>query len=137
MSAHVMSARVMSARVRAAGLRAAGLAPVLLLLAACSSAGSGSPTGSRLVVSAGDSACEVAPGTLAAGKHSVMVTNKGAKTTEVYVYAAGDKIVGEAEDIGPGSSRTFRISVKAGSYQVACKPGQQGAGIRSPLTVSG
>ena len=63
------------------------------------------------------------------------MTNEGDQVTEVYVYGDGDSIVAEKEDITPGSSVDFTAELEAGSYQVACKPGQTGDGIRADLTV--
>jgi len=65
------------------------------------------------------------------------VTNSGAKVTEFYVYAAGDRVMGEVENITPGLSRELRVELPAGTYQTACKPGMIGQGIRAALTVSG
>jgi len=65
------------------------------------------------------------------------VTNQGSKVTEFYVYAAGDRVMGEVENIGPGISREFRVELPAGTYQTACKPGMSGKGIRGAFTVTG
>jgi uncharacterized cupredoxin-like copper-binding protein len=69
------------------------------------------------------------------------VTNDGSKVTEVYVYAkSGDaftKVVSEVENIGPGTSRDLDADLSAGTYEVACKPGQKGDGIRQKITVTG
>jgi iron uptake system component EfeO len=110
---------------------------VLLAAVACggSTAGSGVHAAT---VTATDTECQVSPTTLPAGRHSLSVTNKGNKTTEVYVYGAGDSIAGEAEDIGPGTTHSLSVKLSAGSsYQVACKPGQTGNGIRTSITVTG
>jgi iron uptake system component EfeO len=53
------------------------------------------------------------------------------------VYAPGDRVMGEVENIAPGLSRELRVELTAGSYETACKPGMIGKGIRSALTVSG
>lgn len=108
-------------------------APLLLLaLAACSS-GSG---GTLVAITASDSQCAVAKTDLAAGDTTFRVTNKGSDVTEVYVYD-GDRVVTEKENIGPGTSATFTADLAAGDYQVACKPGQQGDGIRTDIHVTG
>ena len=99
-------------------------------------AGTGTGTGT-IVVKANDTACDVAKNTLDAGTHVFTITNSGAKVTEFYIYAAGDRVMGEVENITPGLSRELRVELPAGSYQTACKPGMIGAGIRSALTVSG
>jgi iron uptake system component EfeO len=90
-----------------------------------------------ITVKATDTACEVAKSTLDAGTHVFSITNSGNKVTEFYVYAAGDRVMGEVENITPGLSRELRVELPAGTYQTACKPGMIGAGIRAALTVSG
>lgn len=117
-----------------------GLGTVLAAATACSSSGGaggagGSATG-RLSIAAGDRACAVSTGSVPAGRHTFAVQNTGSDVTEVYVYAAGERVVGEAENIGPGTGRDLTVDLTAGSYQVTCKPGMTGSGIRSPLTVT-
>ena len=90
-----------------------------------------------ITVKATDTACDVAKTTLDSGTHVFAVTNSGAKVTEFYIYAAGDRVMGEVENITPGLSRELRVELPAGSYQTACKPGMIGKGIRTALTVSG
>ncbi|MET8257191.1 iron uptake system protein EfeO [Micromonospora sp. NPDC005553] len=108
-------------------------------LAACSdsdkgdSAGSGGP----IVVKASDTACEVGSTDLGAGTATFKITNSGAKVTEFYVYADGDRVMGEVENIAPGLSRELHVELPAGTYQTACKPGMSGKGIRGALKVSG
>jgi iron uptake system component EfeO len=94
-------------------------------------------TGGRIAVKATDSSCEVAQNAVNAGTHVFAITNAGAKVTEFYVYAEGDRVMGEVENITPGLSRELRVELPAGSYQTACKPGMIGDGIRGALTVSG
>jgi iron uptake system component EfeO len=119
---------------------AAGLAAALTL-AACGSADGGSGAGSgkaaEIAVTATDSACRVPTDELAAGTHTFRVTNTGSKVTEFYVYATGDRIVGEVENIAPGVARTLLVELPSGTYEATCKPGMIGNGIRSKLTVSG
>ncbi|MBZ4019550.1 iron uptake system protein EfeO [Streptomyces purpurogeneiscleroticus] len=88
-------------------------------------------------VTASDDACEVSKKELPAGHVQLAVENKGSKVTEVYVYAPGDRIVTERENIGPGTRAAITAEVKAGSYEIACKPGMKGDGIRQKITVSG
>ena len=115
------------------------------LLAGCGS--SGAPTAAKpsataakdgaIAVDAGDSSCAVATTKLAAGRHTFAVANHASQVMEVYVYMPGDRIVGEVENIGPATTRELTVDLTAGQYQVACKPGMVGDGIRSPLRVSG
>jgi len=88
-------------------------------------------------VTASDSACVVATTTLSSGTHRFTVTNEGSKVTEFYVYADGDRVVGEVENIAPGVARSLLVDLPAGSYEAACKPGMNGDGLRSELTVTG
>ena len=41
------------------------------------------------------------------------------------------------ENIGPGTTRTLTVSLKAGAYELNCKPGQTGDGIKTAIAVSG
>ncbi|GAB6902406.1 cupredoxin domain-containing protein [Kineosporia succinea] len=115
-------------------------AGVLATLAACSStSGTTATSGSDgpITVKAGDSNCDVSTTDIAAGRHTFSVTNSAGQVTEVYVYAEGDRIMGEVENIGPALSRELIVDLPAGSYEVACKPGMVGNGNRTALTVSG
>ncbi|WFE96468.1 iron uptake system protein EfeO [Micromonospora sp. WMMD987] len=88
-------------------------------------------------VKATDSVCEVDVTELDAGQATFTVTNTGSKVNEFYVYAAGDRVMGEVENIAPGLSRELRVELPAGTYETACKPGMSGRGIRGALKVSG
>jgi iron uptake system component EfeO len=134
----------MSARDRRLPFLAAGLLAALTT-AACSGSGGGSggaggsatEAADTVAVAATDDACDVASSELPAGTHSFEVTNSGAQVTEFYVYAEGDRVMGEVENIAPGLTRELLVELPAGSYQTACKPGMVGDGIRADLTVTG
>ncbi|MET8119045.1 iron uptake system protein EfeO [Micromonospora sp. NPDC005189] len=106
---------------------------------ACSDAdkGDSAAAGGPIVVKASDTACEVGTTDLGAGTATFKITNSGAKVTEFYVYADGDRVMGEVENIAPGLSRELHVELPAGTYQTACKPGMSGKGIRGALKVSG
>ncbi|MGC4887132.1 iron uptake system protein EfeO [Micromonospora sp. NBC_01392] len=93
--------------------------------------------GGPIAVKATDSACEVGSTEIDAGQVTFKVTNNGSKVNEFYVYAAGDRVMGEVENIAPGLSRELRVELPAGTYETACKPGMSGRGIRGALKVSG
>ncbi|WP_431885305.1 iron uptake system protein EfeO [Micromonospora wenchangensis] len=93
--------------------------------------------GNTVKVKATDSVCEVDVTELDAGQATFTVTNSGSKVNEFYVYAAGDRVMGEVENIAPGLSRELRVELPAGTYETACKPGMSGRGIRGALKVSG
>ena len=104
-------------------------------LAAC---GDDDPAAVRNVsVDASDSSCELSATKLEAGAQTFKVTNNGSKVTEFYVYAEGDRVMGEIENIGPGLSRNLVIDLPKGTYEGACKPGMAGDGIRQAITVTG
>jgi iron uptake system component EfeO len=110
----------------------------LSVLAACS--GGPTPAGADgpIAVEANDDACKVARNSANTGNVTFEVTNKGSKVTEFYLYAEGDRILGEVENIGPGLTRRLIVEVAdAGKLQTACKPGMKGDGIRGDFTVSG
>lgn len=94
-------------------------------------------TGGPIEVKATDTACEVGTTEIEAGQVTFKVTNSGSKVSEFYVYAAGDRVMGEVENIAPGLSRELRVELPAGTYETACKPGMIGRGIRGALKVSG
>ncbi|MEU4544030.1 iron uptake system protein EfeO [Nonomuraea dietziae] len=101
-----------------------------------SAAGSASASG-PIKVAASDTACTVATSEVAAGTSTFAVTNGGTKVTEFYVYAPGDRVMAEVENIVPGLTRELIVELPAGVYETACKPGMVGKGIRGPLKVTG
>ncbi|MGH3388809.1 MAG: iron uptake system protein EfeO [Actinomadura sp.] len=107
------------------------------MIAGCGGGDAADGTGAATTITASDSACEVAKKDFTAGTTTFNVTNEGSKVTEVYVYAPGDKIVTERENIGPGTSVDLTVQLDAGKYQIACKPGMVGNGIRADITVTG
>lgn len=108
----------------------------LLGVAACGGDATTSPA-DVVPVTATDDACRVGDTELAAGTHVFRVRNEGSRVTEFYVYGSGNRIVGEVENIAPGVSRDLHVTLAAGSYEAACKPGMEGDGIRQTLTVRG
>jgi uncharacterized cupredoxin-like copper-binding protein len=112
---------------------------VALVLSTAGCGGSGAKAATTYTISAGDTTCKVEKTSFKGGDVAFKVNNTGSDVTEVYVYAeqggSFTKIVGEVEDIGPGTSRNLTVSLVPGSYQVACKPGMTGDGIRTDITV--
>ncbi|MGH3804271.1 MAG: iron uptake system protein EfeO [Pseudonocardiaceae bacterium] len=119
-----------SATALAAAVATAGL------LSACAMK-SDSESQGVIAVAADDSSCDVERNQSGAGNVTFNVDNKGSKVTEFYVYAKGDRIMGEVENIGPGLTRKLIVELPAGKYETACKPGMRGKGIRSAFTVTG
>jgi iron uptake system component EfeO len=129
----------MRVRDRRILLLTAGIVAALSTAACGGSGGSGSSdkAADSIAVTATDTSCDVKTDTLQAGTHSFRVTNTGSKVTEFYVYAEGDRIMGEVENIAPGVARDLLVELPAGDYQAACKPGMVGDGIRHDLKVTG
>ncbi|MEV0201029.1 iron uptake system protein EfeO [Nonomuraea sp. NPDC050691] len=137
--------RISTPRARSAryALGPAAGALALLCLAACGS-GEQAATGpaapgkpGKIAVAASDTECKVAAGEVAAGTSTFAITNGGSKVTEFYVYAPGDRVMAEVENIVPGLTREVVAELPAGTYETACKPGMVGKGIRNPLKVTG
>ena len=105
-------------------------------VAALAVGGCGGDAKNAVNVVATASSCEPATTNLPAGKTTFKVQNKGNDVTEMYVLQ-GTRTVGEVENIGPGTSRNLTANLKAGDYELVCKPGMKGDGIRTKITVTG
>jgi iron uptake system component EfeO len=127
-----------TARARLAVATAATAAALTAGCAAQPQAGDSTGDPGTLTVRATDEECVVSASTVAAGTLTFQVSNEGTEVTELYLLARdSSRIVGEVENIGPGLTRTLVVSAVAGDYEIACKPGMTGEGIRAPLTVTG
>lgn len=112
--------------------RALGLLAGALALAACAST-----SGPKVAVIGTDDACTPERTELAAGKTTFVFTNKAAKVSELYVLREDGGVVAEVENVTTGTRRTLVADLSAGTYVLACKPGQAGDGIRTEVTVTG
>ena len=93
--------------------------------------------GGAIEVSSTDTDCVLSATSAPAGHVVFTVTNDGSAATEFYVLGSdGLRIVSEIENIGPGITRDLIVTVPAGQYLTACKPGMVGDGIRAPFTVT-
>jgi uncharacterized cupredoxin-like copper-binding protein len=124
---------------RSAALTGLSAVTFSVLLGACGS--DSSSESSAVAVKATNDKCEVEQTRFDTGKITFKVKNAGSKVTEVYVYGANgdefDKVISEVENIGPGTSRDLTVTLAPGNYELACKPGQTGPGIRRAITVGG
>ncbi|MFI6942189.1 iron uptake system protein EfeO [Streptomyces sp. NPDC050418] len=126
--------------MRATRITVASAAAVTLAVVAtgCTEKSEGKAGDDGLIsVVATDDTCEVDKKEFPAGHIELAVENKGSKVTEVYVLYPDDRIVTERENIGPGTKQKVTAEVKAGSYQIACKPGMKGDGIRQQVKATG
>ncbi|WP_326662948.1 iron uptake system protein EfeO [Streptomyces sp. NBC_00385] len=122
--------------VRLSVVTAAATVAALTAVTGCAEKSDGKGEGAVQVIAKDDS-CDVSKTKLPAGHVELAVENKGSKVTEVYVLFPDDRIVAERENIGPGTKATITAEIKAGSYEIACKPGMKGHGIRQKIEVSG
>ncbi|MFX1756578.1 peptidase [Rhodococcus gordoniae] len=114
----------------------ASTAVLPLVLAGCTEKATSDP--GAVSVTATDSSCEVSATEGVTGHSTFTVTNNGSKITEFYVFAAGDRAVGEVENIGPGLTRQLIVNIpEPGDYELSCRPDMAGEGIRQPFTVTG
>ncbi|MBP1233784.1 iron uptake system component EfeO [Arthrobacter sp. PvP102] len=125
----------------AARLAAAAAVAVLpLTMAACTDnaapASTAGAAGPIQVTSTGD-ACKMSTASAKSGNLTFAVQNDGEQVTEFYLLAEdGLRILGEVENIGPGLTRNLVVTVPAGKYTTACKPGMEGDGIRAGFEVT-
>ncbi|MEV4502785.1 iron uptake system protein EfeO [Streptomyces klenkii] len=122
---------------RSSAIAAVAAAAALTAVSGCAEK-SDSKDADAIKVTASDDKCEVSRTSFPAGHVKINIENAGSKVTEVYVYAAGDRIVTERENIGPKTKAEITATIKkAGDYEIACKPGMKGDGIRQKITVTG
>ncbi|MCX5298727.1 EfeM/EfeO family lipoprotein [Streptomyces sp. NBC_00193] len=122
--------------VRLTVVTAAAVVAALTAVTGCSEKSDASGDGT-IKVAASDSSCEVSTKEFPAGKVAFEVENKGSKVTELYILFPDDRIVAERENIGPGTKATITAELKAGDYEIACKPGMKGDGIRQSVKATG
>ncbi|MGQ4431426.1 MULTISPECIES: iron uptake system protein EfeO [unclassified Streptomyces] len=115
---------------------AVAAAAALTAVTACT-AKSDAKDGDAIQVTAADSTCTTSTTSIPAGQVTLKIENTGSKATEVEILFPDDRIVSEKENIGPGTKYTLTAEVKAGSYEIACRPGMKGHGVRQKLTVTG
>ncbi|MFD3549491.1 iron uptake system protein EfeO [Streptomyces sp. NPDC058655] len=124
--------------MRPARLTAVAAASVAAALTAVTGCAEKSDSGDGVIkVAASDSTCAVSADRFPAGTVRIDVENKGSKVTELYVLFPDDRIVTERENIGPGTKASITAEIKAGDYEIVCKPGMKGDGIRTSVKATG
>ncbi|MEU6576932.1 iron uptake system protein EfeO [Streptomyces sp. NPDC046805] len=116
---------------------AAATVAALTALSACTAKSDAKADADAVQVTAADSKCDTSAKSVPAGQVTLQIENKGEQATEVEILFPDDRIVSEKENIGPGTKYTLTAEVKAGSYEIACRPGMKGHGVRQKLTVTG
>ncbi|HET6860689.1 MAG TPA: iron uptake system protein EfeO [Streptomyces sp.] len=123
--------------VRLSAVTAVATVAALAAITGCAEKSDAKGGDGAVQVTAKDDSCEVSKKEFPAGHVELAVENKGSKVTEVYILFPDDRIVTERENIGPGTKATITAEVKAGSYEIACKPGMKGDGIRQKVEATG
>ncbi|WP_206184870.1 iron uptake system protein EfeO [Thermoactinospora rubra] len=95
------------------------------------------PAKESVALTATDTSCVAAKTDLPAGVVKFVIKNDGSQMTAVYVYRSDRTVVSERNNIQPGTTADFVVQLAAGSYQLACKPGHKGDGIRQDIKVTG
>lgn len=108
-----------------------------LLLTGC--VPNAAPSAESIAVTASDTDCAVETATAKSGTVTFSVQNDGEKVNEFYVLGSNElTIVGEVENIAPGTSRDLTVQVGPGDYFTSCKPGMIGEGVgQAAFTVTG
>ncbi|MFI6347109.1 iron uptake system protein EfeO [Streptomyces sp. NPDC050560] len=114
----------------------AAAAAVALGAAGCTEKSSAADS-DAISVTAADTTCDTSAKKTEAGKVTLAIENKGSRATEVEILFPDDRIASEKENIGPGTKYTLTAEIKAGTYEIACRPGMKGRGVRQKLTVTG
>jgi plastocyanin len=114
-------------------LALAVLATTSVGLVACS----GSSGGQEVKVTGTNDDCTIEETTLPAGKLDLVFTNEADDVNELYVLDAAGDVLNEVENVTTGTSRTLSVDLRAGDYQIRCKPGQTGDGFTTPFEVTG
>lgn len=86
-------------------------------------AGSGDP----IAVEIDETTCDVAVSETTSGQVKFTLNNKGPAKNEFEVLAEDKlRIVGELENLGPGTTRDFTVLLEPGTYYTACKKNMVG-----------
>jgi iron uptake system component EfeO len=106
------------------GAAVAALALTASLLAACGSDSNGGSTvkgATRLEFELTDNGCSPSKATVPAGPVTIVATNTGtSKTDELELKDADGTIIGERENLAPGISNDFTLTLQPGRYTLNC-----------------
>ena len=136
---------VLTTRQLAAASLAFAIGATLTACGGSSSAGSAEAAAQPSATPAGDphtvnvsvtaaKGCTPDRTSFAAGALTFKITNQDATAISEIELLGGERIIGEKENLPPGFSGTFAVSVAAGSYELYC-PGATTE--KTPLTVTG
>jgi iron uptake system component EfeO len=101
--------------------------------ASTQSAAGGNPHQATVTITAADG-CKADKTSFAAGPITFAITNKDATAVSEVELQSGQRIVGEKENLPPGFSGSFSVTVDAGTYTLYCPGAQQ---ENTAITVTG
>ncbi len=114
-------------RALAAGLLMAAAVPAGLV-AGCGDGGdTDASSGVRVELTA--TGCTPERIGVPAGPVTITVTNRGAAAGAEFEVIDGDRVLGEAENIPEGGSRSFSLTLAPGDYATACPGADAGRGV--------
>ena len=111
---------------------AAAASTLAIVLTGCvpNNTGGGSSSSASIKVAASDKSCALSATTAPSGPVEFTISNSGSDVTELEILAADKlRIVGEKENVGPGTTPTYVAQLEPGTYYTSCKPGMVGAGV--------
>jgi plastocyanin len=98
--------------------------------------GSDSSGTQTIEVSSVDFSFELPEETFAPGTYEITLTNNGNSTHDLVVERDGEDVA-QSEQIGPGESSTFEVTLEAGEYVFYCSVGNHRAmGMEVPVEVT-
>jgi plastocyanin len=95
------------------------------------------PAGTESIeVSSVDFSFELAEDTFAPGTYEITLTNEGGATHDLVVERDGEDVAA-SEQIGPGESSTFEVTLEEGDYVFYCSVGNhRSMGMEVPVQVT-
>lgn len=104
------------------------IVPALALAACSSDPGSGSDE-QAIDVTISDAGCEPREIPAKAGPTTFHVSNDGSASVTEFEVLDGTKILGEVENVVPGSDRSFSLTLKEGTFTTYCPNGEFETGV--------
>jgi iron uptake system component EfeO len=87
-------------------------------------------SGKSVSVKASDDSCDLSTQSAPSGPITFSISNSGSDVTELEILASDKlRIVGEKENVGPGTTPKYVAQLEAGTYYLSCKPGMVGSGV--------
>ena len=137
---HLAAGALLALAVAACGSGAASSTPNTSAIAPSAAVGpSSSPTasGAATPITERDFRFDTPDVTVAAGSVVLAVTNAGPTVHDLTIRDGAGKVVGETDDLKPGTAATLAVELPAGSYVIFCSlPGHESLGLKGTLTVT-